>query len=154
MARRLASTGLLSFLGAVTTAATLDAVDDTLVYRAVTARPAALARESAAVETALGPPITLGPWWRSALAAPLRTRTAHATFEVLGGRGGADVTVVAVPSTPPRGDFASLASRWRRDGWRHVSVDVTLPTGVPGPARGWSLLDEEKEARGKEEVKK
>ena len=145
--RRLASTALLSALGAVTAAATADAVDDTLVYRAVTSRPAHLATHSPAVAAALGPPIHLGPWWRSALAAPLRTRTAHATFEVVGGRGGADVTVTAVPAAPPRKDnvLAGIAARWRPDGWTLVAVDVTLPTGVPGPARGWSLLDEEKE---------
>jgi hypothetical protein len=140
--RRAASTVGLASLASLTTAAALDAADDTLVYLAVTARPAALALASPAVAAALGPPVAVGPWWRSALAAPLRTRTARATFEVVGGRGGADVTVVAVPARRV-GGLAAFADRWREAGWTLVSADVTLPTGVPGPARGWSLLEEE-----------
>ena len=60
-ARRLASTGLLSALGAVTAAATADAVDDTLVYRAVTSRPAHLATHSPRRRVRPGPPHPPGP---------------------------------------------------------------------------------------------
>lgn len=148
MIRRLASTAGLAALASLTTAAALDALDDTLVYRAVTARPSRLAAASPAVAAALGAPVTPGPWWRSALAAPLRTRTARATFEVVGGGGrGADVSVMAVPARR-RGGLPSITDRWREAGWTLVAADVTLPTGVPGPARGWSLLEEEKEKGG------
>jgi len=95
-------------LAAACGAALADALDDALVYRAITARAADAAVSSKrALEALGGSPIHVAPWWRSSsVSAPLRGgrgaagSVASASFAVTGpeesGSRSADVVVLAV----------------------------------------------------------
>lgn len=104
-------------LAAACGAALADALDDALVYHAITARAAEAAVASPrAIEALGGEPIRVGPWWRSSsVSAPLsssglrgggRGNVASASFAVTGpaesGSRSADVVVLAVAARERR----------------------------------------------------
>ena len=123
---------------ATTSALTADAVDDALVFRAMTRDASLLATSHPAVCAALGPgpPLVVGSLWATTLAAPYRSSLARATFDV-GGPGGArtEVSVLAA-----RNGAGGPLGRWSPSGWSVLDVRAALPGPAAGPVRGLSLM--------------
>jgi hypothetical protein len=143
------STRLRSAVGlamvAGTTALAADAVDDALVFRAVTRGPAALAAAHPAVLAALGgPPLQRGSLWATTLSAPYRSGLARATFDVAGPAGvRSEVSVLAARVGAGEGKGGGRRPPWRRwsaAGWATLDVRAALPGPAAGPVRGVSLL--------------
>jgi len=122
---------------ATTSCLAADAIDDALVFRAITADAVALATAHPAVNTALaGPPCAVGSLWATTLAAPYRSSLARATFD-MAGPGGVRTEVSVLAARNGRG---GPLGRWSRAGWSAMDVRAALPGVAAGPVRGFSLM--------------
>ena len=130
-------------LVAATAWALHEALEETLVFRALRARGLASARGNAELEELLGPRIEAGPWYNSSLTVQ-GGGLASCRFPILGERRGSEVVVKALPR-----------ERWRSSvlyclvgpgEWLPVQISAAVGLRAGGLPRRVDLLGTELEA--------